>query len=261
MRFFRLLGAYLRLNLQEGLAYRADMALNIVMNLLWLGWELVSLQIIFGNTSNISGWSMGDLIALLGVWRLAHTLMSIVIWPNTMFFNSAIRSGSFDYNLLQPVYSQVQVSFSRLNILRIWELALAVGLILYGMRVSGIEAGILQVLSFILLSISGISVLYSLWIVLIALVFWFVKFDNNVTILQAFMDTGRYPVMVYPPWLRLIVTFLIPIAVATTIPLQALRGDLNLSQTLLYLAVAVAAQLVAMLVWRAGVKRYSGASA
>ncbi len=75
--------------------------------------------------------------------------------------------------------------------------------------------------------------IYSLWVVLIALTFWFVKFDNNVTILQALMDTGRYPVSVYPAWLRLIVTFVVPIAVATTVPMQALRGQLGGWQVLL----------------------------
>ena len=95
---------------------------------------------------------------------------------------------------------------------------------------------------------------------LIALTFWFVKFDNNVTILQALLDAGRYPATVYPPWLRLIVTFVVPIAVATTVPLQALRGDLSGGQVLLFLLIGLAAFLVATRVWRLGVKHYSGAS-
>jgi ABC-2 type transport system permease protein len=56
----------------------------------------------------------------------------------------------------------------------------------------------LSILTFILLTVSGAIVIYSLWIVLIALTFWFTKFDNNVTILQALLDAGRYPVTVYP---------------------------------------------------------------
>ena len=96
------------------------------------------------------------------------------------------------------------------------------------------SATALNILTFILLTISGAIVIYSLWIVLIALTFWFTKFDNNVTILQALLDSGRYPATVYPAWLRIIVTFIIPIAVATTVPLQALRGDLGPSQILIF---------------------------
>jgi ABC-2 type transport system permease protein len=60
--------------------------------------------------------------------------------------------------------------------------------------------------------------------------------------------------------LRVIVTFIIPIAVATTIPLQALRGDLGGGQIALFAGVGIASFLVASQVWRFGVKRYSGAS-
>ena len=117
-----------------------------------------------------------------------------------------------------------------------------------------------QILTFMLLSLSGMIVIYSLWIVLIALTFWFVKFDNNVTILQALMDAGRYPATVYPAWLRVIVTFIIPIAVATTIPLQALRGELSVIQVLTFLGVSVLSFLIATRVWKTGLKQYSGAS-
>jgi len=96
--------------------------------------------------------------------------------------------------------------------------------------------------------------------VLIALTFWFTKFDNNVTILQALMDSGRYPATVYPAWLRIIVTFIIPIAVATTIPLQALRGELGPSQILLFVVISIVSFWVATKVWKRGLKQYSGAS-
>ena len=78
--------------------------------------------------------------------------------------------------------------------------------------------------------------------------------------LQALMEAGRYPVTVYPVWLQIIVTFIIPIAVATTVPLQALRGELDLPRVLLFFVIGIAAFLVASRVWKAGLKRYSGAS-
>jgi ABC-2 type transport system permease protein len=260
MYIFKLLSAFLKVNIQQALAYRTDTVLSLFMNLLWLGWELVSLQIIFTNTSNLSGWGMGELIALLGIWRLANTLMSSLIWPNTERFNANIRTGSFDYDLLQPVNSQFLVTFSRIVIWRIWEVLLAAVLIVVGIGMSDRIATLQSVISFIVLAASGMTVLYSLWIVLIAFTFWFVKFDNNVTILQALMDAGRYPATIYPAWLRFIVTFVIPIAVATTIPLQALRGDLNGGQVLMYLSIGVISLFISSRVWKAGVKRYSGAS-
>jgi ABC-2 type transport system permease protein len=250
----------LKVNVQQELAYRADTVINILINLMWLGWELLSLSIIFSNTATLGGWGPGELIALLGVFRLVNMLMAALIWPNTEKFNASIRDGSLDYTLLQPVNSLFLITFSRIVIWRVWDLALATILIVAGVSMSGSGVTLFNLFSFMLLAASGMLILYSLWIVMIACTFWFVKFDNNVTILQALLDTGRYPATVYPPWLRLIVTFIVPIAVATTVPLQALRGELPGWQILLFLGVGAASLWVAVQVWRAGVRRYSGAS-
>ena len=260
MNTLKLLSAFLKVNIQMSLAYRADTVVNILLNLMWLGWELLSLNIIFNNTDTIGGWGFGELIALLGVFRLVNTLMIALIWPNTEKFNQSIRDGSMDYTLLQPINSMFLVTFSRITVWRIWDLVLAIVLILIGVNMSGDITTPLQILTFILLTVSGAIVIYSLWIVLISLTFWFTKFDNNVTILHALLDAGRYPVTVYPAWLRILVTFVIPVAVATTVPLQGLRGDLDIGRILMYMAIGVASFLIASRVWKAGLKQYSGAS-
>ena len=260
MHTLKVLSSLLKINVQMSLAYRADTIINILLNLMWLGWELLSLSIIFNNTTTIGGWGFPELVALLGVFRLVNTMMIALIWPNTEKFNQSIRDGSMDCTILQPVNSMFLVSFSRITVWRAWDLMLAIVLISVGIHLSGDSVTLLQILSFILLAISGVIVIYSLWIVLIALTFWFTKFDNNVTIMQALLDSGRYPVTVYPVWMRIIVTYIIPIAVATTVPLQALRGELNLSRILIFVGIGIASFLVASLVWKAGLKRYSGAS-
>ena len=260
MHTLKLISAFFKVNVQMSLAYRADTLVSILLNLMWLGWELLGLSIIFSNTETLGGWGFGELIALLGVFRLINTLMVALIWPNTEKFNQSIRDGSMDYTILQPVNSMFLVTFSRITVWRIWDLVLAIILIVVGITKSGDVTTPLSTLTFILLTVSGAVVIYSLWIVLIALTFWFTKFDNNVTILQALMDAGRYPVTVYPVWLQIIVTFIIPIAVATTVPLQALRGELDLPRVSLFFVIGIAAFLVASRVWKAGLKRYSGAS-
>jgi len=260
MHVFKLISTFLKVNLQIALAYRVDTAVNILINAMWLGWELLSLSIIFSNTEALGGWGPGELIALLGVFRLVNMVMAAVIWPATQNFNTAVRDGSLDYTLLQPYNSLFLVTFSRIVVWRVWDLVLGIGLVVAGISMSGVGATPANLAFFILLVVSGMLIIYSLWIVMIAATFWFVKFDNNVTILQALLDSGRYPATVYPPWLRMIVTFVVPIAVATTVPLQGLRGDLAAGQVGLFLGVGALCFMIAYQVWRAGVKRYSGAS-
>ena len=275
METLRLIRTFIKVNIQMSLAYRSEAVIEFLLDLMWMGWELLSLQIIFGNTQSLGGWNKGELIALMGVLTMVNTFMSALIWPNTDFFNTAMHDGSLDYMLLQPVNSQFLVTFSRISIWRIVDLIVAVILIVIGVRMAGDVVIPINIAAFLLLIASGMLVLYSLWIVLIAFTFWFTKFDNNVTILQALTDTGRYPITVYPWWLRIVVTFIVPIGLATTIPgisvssfssrrsigsVQALRGELGPQQVILYLAIGILTLLVASQVWRIGIKRYSSAS-
>jgi ABC-2 type transport system permease protein len=268
MYYLRLLNTLLKVNLEQDLAYRADAVVNILVNIMWLGWELLSLGIIFSNTTALGGWGVGELIALLGVFRLVNTLMASIVWPNTEKFNTGMRDGSLDYTLLQPAPSLFLISFTRIVIWRVWDLVLAVVLLVVGLNISAAEASagsgasptLANFLSFALLLASGMMIFYSLWIVMMAFTFWFIRFDNNVTILQALLETGRYPATIYPSWLRLMVTFVVPIALATTVPLQALRGELLWWQVWVFFGVAIAVVATAFRIWRAGLRRYSGAS-
>ena len=136
MATLKMIGAFLKVNLQIALAYRADTTVNILINLMWLGWELLGLSIIFSNTNSLAGWGPGELITLLGVFRLVNMLMAAVIWPATEKFNTSVRDGSLDYVLLMPANSLFLVSFARIVVWRIWDLVLAVVLIVYGVHYS-----------------------------------------------------------------------------------------------------------------------------
>jgi ABC-2 type transport system permease protein len=74
-------------------------------------------------------------------------------------------------------------------------------------------------------------------------------------------QTGRWPVGVYPGWLRYTVTFLVPVAFAVTVPAEAVTSRLEGRTLLLSLAFAAALFALARWFWRFGLRHYSGASA
>ena len=249
------------MNMQVMFAYRANTVVDLIVSVMWLGWELLSISVIYSNTNAIGGWVAGDLIALLGMWKLLMAFMFTVMWPNTEQFNKSVRDGTLDYVFLLPANSQLLTSIQRLQIWQVHGFIQFLIMVPLGLSMAGRIASATDVLMFLALALSGMLVLYSLWIALISAVFWFTKFDNNITLLQALADTGRYPTTVYPVWLRLLVTFVIPIGLATTVPLQALRGELAPWQVFAFLCAGVVVFMVSAAIWRAGTRRYAGASA
>jgi ABC-2 type transport system permease protein len=72
---------------------------------------------------------------------------------------------------------------------------------------------------------------------------------------------GQYPVGVYPGWLRIGLTFLVPLAFAVTVPSEAVTSRLGWDTVALAAAVALVLVVVSRAFWRLGVRHYSGASA
>ena len=66
---------------------------------------------------------------------------------------------------------------------------------------------------------------------------------------------------IYPQWLRIGLTFLVPVSFAVTVPAQALTNRLTPFTLLGALGLAVLLMALARFVWRMGVHSYSGASA
>jgi ABC-2 type transport system permease protein len=74
-------------------------------------------------------------------------------------------------------------------------------------------------------------------------------------------EAGRWPVSLYPAWLRYGLTFVIPVAFATTVPVEALTNRLNGVTLLVAFGLAVILALVSRAFWKIGLKHYSGTSA
>jgi ABC-2 type transport system permease protein len=72
---------------------------------------------------------------------------------------------------------------------------------------------------------------------------------------------GRWPVGIYPDWLRWILTVIVPIAFAVTVPAEAMTGKLEIETLLASLLLALTLAFVSRRFWLYGIKFYSGASA
>jgi len=80
-------------------------------------------------------------------------------------------------------------------------------------------------------------------------------------IFQSLYEAGRWPVSMYPGWMRFGLTFLVPVAFAVTVPAEALTGRLTPASALGALGLALALLILSRLFWKAGLRNYSGASA
>ncbi|MCB8925145.1 MAG: ABC-2 family transporter protein [Ardenticatenaceae bacterium] len=261
MRNVRIIATYFRLGVLGELEYRANFFIQVFESILGLVVALGGLTVVFAHTENLGGWSPDQLIALVGIYLLVGGLINLVINPSMERFMQDVRKGTLDFTLVKPADSQLLVSVQRVEI---WKMVdVVMGLAVIGVALVRLQSAIGwgETAVFTVALFCGATIVYSFWLILATCSFWFVRVENILVIFQSMYSAGRWPVGIYPQWLRFILTFLVPVAFAVTVPAQGLIGQLNGRNLGLAIALAVGLFIVARLFWRYGIRFYSGASA
>ncbi len=261
MSYLRVLFAYFWVGVMGEAAYRANFFLQLFQSLLSLGVAVAGVAVIFSYTDSLGGWSTYEILALVGVYLLVGGVIGLVIQPGMEQFIESVREGTLDFTLTKPEDAQLLVSIGRINIWSLTDIVLGLGVLVTSLFQLGEKIGLVQAGEFILMLVSGAVIIYSFFLILATLSFWFVRVENILVIFQSMYEAGRWPVSLYPGWLRYGLTFIIPVAFATTVPAEALTGRLNLETLLGAVALALVLAVVSRLFWRIGLRHYSGASA
>jgi ABC-2 type transport system permease protein len=261
MTHARLIATFLRLGALNELQYRTNFWVNLLQSLLGMVTALGGLGVVFMHTDTLGGWRPSELLALVGIYFLMSGLIRTIIQPSMEAFLESVRRGTLDFVLTKPEDSQLLVSIQRVSLWSMFDMALglAVLVVAFGRMQNPISA--VQIAGFFVVLIAGVVIVYSFWLILATFAFWFIKIENILVIFQSMYQAGRWPVGIYPPLLRVLLTFLVPVAFAVTVPAEAFVGRLTPQTTVLSLLLAGAIFALSRWFWTFGVRHYSGASA
>jgi ABC-2 type transport system permease protein len=261
MTYLNLFRSYLRVSAMGELQYRANFFIQIFDSLIKLFVGLFGLYLVFSYTDSLGGWSQAELLAVMGVYTLVGGLIRTFIDPNMQRLQEDVQQGTLDYTLTKPEDSQLLVSVRETRLWQLTDVLLGIGIAAFAVWRLREAFGLPQLAAFVFLLAMGMLMIYSVWLMFTASAFWFVRVGDVFDIFEGMYQTGRYPVGIYPGWLQGILTFIVPIAFAITVPAQALTNRLTVESVALAVVLAVALFTIARLIWRAGARRYSGASA
>jgi len=261
MRYLRIFGLYFRIGAMGEMQYRFNFFLHLFQSILRLGMAIGGFAVVFSYTDSLGGWLPNEVLALVGVYTLVGGLIGLVVYPSMEQFIMSVRDGTLDFVLVKPADAQLLNSLQSVDIWRLIDIALGLGVLIIALGRLGAQVGLLEAALFIGMLLTGGAIIYSFWTILATLSFWFVRVENILEIFRSMYDAGRWPVSLYPPWLRFTLSFIVPVAFVTNVPVEALTGRVS-SQTLLLAALLAAVLLVvSRWFWKIGLHRYSGASA
>ncbi len=261
MKYVRLFGAFLRVSVLAELAYRTNFFVQLFQSVVELATALLGLAVVFSHTETLGGWRPDDVLALVGVFFLVGGVIGLIIRPGMGMLIDSVRDGSLDFTLTRPEDAQLLVSIQHIEIWKFVDVVLGFGVLAVALARLGERVGTWEAVSFGIVLLTGAIVIYSFWLILASLSFWFVRVENILEIFQSVYEAGRWPISLYPGWLRFGLTFIIPVAFVTTVPAEALTGRLTGETLTGALLLAVLLFAASRMIWHIGLRRYSGASA
>ncbi|MFN8372269.1 MAG: ABC-2 family transporter protein [Anaerolineae bacterium] len=261
MTYLKLVGLYFKIGILNELQYRVNFVVQIFQSILSLIVALGGLAVVFDHTTNLNGWTSPELLAVVGVYFMIGGLINLVIQPSMQRFMEDVRQGTLDFLLVKPQDAQLLVSIRQVQIWKLVDVLIGIVILGIGLAQIGAAIGAGQAAGFGIALLAGAGIVYSFWLILATFAFWFVRIDNILVIFESMYEAGRWPVGIYPGWLQFMLTFLVPIAFAVTVPAEALTGRLTVEALLGALALAAIMLTLSRIFWSIGIRHYSGASA
>ncbi len=258
--YLRLVGGQLRMSVLAALQYRLGFWTQGVLGILWSALGMAPLLVAATRLDSVAGWTPGELLLLTGCFMTIMGLWSALLGPALTASMNHIRRGTLDYVLLRPADALVLCLVTEFAP---WSLIEALGgvLLIVGALVElGRMPGALEVAAALGLGLAGLLALYALGVLVLCASFRAMQLQNLTFLMEAVLDFGRWPAQVFRGALRVVFTYVVPLAVMTTYPAQALLGRLDGATVFAALGTSVGLMLVARLLWLRALRGYSSAS-
>jgi ABC-2 type transport system permease protein len=262
MRYLRLVGCFVRASAQAEMAYHVNFFISLLHSSLNLGTGVSGLVVLFDQVETVRGWDFPATLALLGVYLTLSALRGLFIGPSLdalAGLGGEVWSGQFDFTLLRPADVQFQASFRHWRPLALVDLVLGLGVLGLAVVQLGRALTLVRLVAFLIALGAGVTVLYAILLAFTALVFWSPGFLFT-WVFNGVFQMARYPMGLYPGWLRLTLTWVVPVGIMTTVPAQALTGGLSAGMLVGGMALATALLIGASALFRFGLRRYASAS-
>lgn len=243
------------LSIQSNFQQRGGAFVFMLGKLIRFGFFLLLLTLIGEKVSKVTGYSLNQMIIFFLFFNL-FDIFGQTFFRGIYWFRDQIISGEFDFRLVKPMSPLFQALTRQTDIL---DLPLFV-MIVIALIKPALALSPLALLSTLSLSLSGFIIITAIHVFVAGLGVVTTEVDHTIMIYRDLSSMARVPVDIYTPFIRSLITFVIPIGLAYTVPAKAF---LNLLSPWLFISSILAAIVffaLSLRFWRYALTQYSSAS-
>lgn len=260
MRYLRLLRRYWQLAIARETQYRANFIALGVVGIVETIVTVLPMILLFGFTDLLDGWTRGEAIALVGLFRIALALFGLLADGGLHRLSSDVNEGNLDLLLIRPVNAQFLVTFRYVSLFQIVNVVIGLLVFVIGSAQANIQFGWLALMKTTVIFACGMVLLTAIVSAGTYIAFRATTVEQiNWAVLDV-AHMGQYPISFYPSPVRTVLTVIVPVAFVTTIPMDALRGSLGWEAVAIAILFAAAALIAIRWWWNNSVRHYASAS-
>ncbi len=260
-RYLSIYAALWKNSVSREMGFKSNFLLWIVVELLWFGLQLSFIAVLYLHTDHIGSWSKWQVVMLIGGSHFIQQIFQAFFLVNCTNLSELVRTGKLDFLLLLPVNSRFVISLRQVDLGAFVNAASAVAVIAYAAHQLHFVPGLVEILGFLVLSVAGIVIHYSLMFLLASISFWTVRAQGIVWGYYNLFNIARMPDEAFQGLFKAIFTFGIPMLLVSNVPVRVLADKLSSPRPLLLLLLmSIVCFLVSEWGWRASLRHYTSAS-
>jgi ABC-2 type transport system permease protein len=185
------------------------------------------LYFIYEISSGFPGWDINEMFFLIATARISLSLAGSSVLG--IIFSSAwkLESGNFHQILLKPFNTVVYMIITSFNAYWIMDITAGVLLLIYSLIKLHAALTLFGILSYIFLIIISIICYYGIIGIIMNFLFKNPRSDNIMDLFWTASRFSNYPISIFPPVLKFILTFAFPIALSSYYPASYFLGKAN----------------------------------
>lgn len=259
-RYARVYVAFLRTCVIREMSFRTHFLLLALSNTSWTLLSLAFAGFLFGNVRSVAGWDLDRMILLTGTFSLVLGLLDLLFQTNMARLSEQVNRGELDFILIKPIDSQFYVSTRYVNLNEVPTIIIAAVTVLAGCARLGLTPSGGEIGAYTALVVCAVVTFYGLWFLTVTVSLWTGRINNIAYLLLPIADLGRLPADIYRGAFRLLFTFVIPVALISTVPARALLGVVDPFLVGYAFFAAAASVALSHWFWRFSLRRYASAS-
>ncbi|WP_232050554.1 ABC transporter permease [Actinoplanes sp. OR16] len=241
--------------------YRASFVVELVGNMGATVFDVITIVVLFGTAPRIGDFTLQEALLTVGLSSAGFALADMLI-GNVDRLKVYVRTGTLDAVLVRPLPALPQLLLMDLPLRKALRVVFGFTVLGGAIAVNDIDWTPARVALVVITPLAAAAFFGSIFVISATLAFWWV---DSGEVGAAFTYGGRdftsYPITVYGPLFRGIFAYALGFAFVAYQPALALLGrtdPLGLPAWAGYLSplVALAAAVIAAVVWRAGIRHY-----